>query len=241
MLAWRFVLMACCLCLAPATAGAAEPPPPRSDAPSPVPTSLATALDAAGARQCLWVVVADPASISAQLIRLERGAEGWQPVLPPFPAVIGRRGLAPLGEKREGDGRTPTGIFPLGTAFGYASAPPAGIRWPYRAMTADDIWVDDPGAPDYITLTTRSRTSAASFEEMRRSDDLYKLGLVVAYNTDPVVKGHGSAIFIHLWGAERAGTAGCIALAEADLLRLLAWLDPTARTQVAILPSADRR
>ncbi len=240
MLVLRSPLVILCLTLSALPAGAGEPPS-TGLAPLPtVPASLAAALDAVGARQCLWVIVDDPASINAHVVPLEKRDDGWTPARSAFPAVIGRKGLAPAGEKREGDGRSPAGVFPLGLAFGYASAPEVAVRWPYRAMTADDIWVDDPEAPDYNTLTTRGKTSATSFEDMRRRDDLYKLGLVVEYNTNPVVKGHGSAIFLHLWDANRTGTAGCIAFAEADMLGLLAWLDPAARTQVAIMPHPDR-
>ena len=61
---------------------------------------------------------------------------------------------------------------------------------------------------------------------------------MVEYNTDPVVKGAGSAIFIHVWCGERLPTQGCVALAESDILRVLGWLEPQAKP-LAILGTRD--
>ena len=57
-------------------------------------------------------------------------------------AVIGRNGFAPPGEKCEGDGRTPSGLFRLKTAFGYPPSVPT--QMPYRQSQEDDLWIDDP-------------------------------------------------------------------------------------------------
>jgi L,D-peptidoglycan transpeptidase YkuD (ErfK/YbiS/YcfS/YnhG family) len=75
----------------------------------------------------------------------------------------------------------------------------------------------------------RGSTRASSYEVMRRDDDLYKYGIIVEYNTDPVIKGYGSAIFFHLWRGKEAPTEGCVALSEENLTRILRWLNPEAR------------
>lgn len=206
---------------------------PKVSQPWEVPAGLATHLDKLGAAQCLWVVPENPASPAATVVPLAKRSGGWAVALSPFPAVIGRKGLAPEGEKREGDERSPSGVFPLGFAFGYA--PSLDIMWRYRPSRTDDVWVDDPDAPDYNTLTRKGDTKAKSFEYLKRSDDLYKLGIVVEYNIDPVVPGHGSAIFMHLWKDSQTGTAGCVAFAENQMNAVLAWLDPGRRACVAIL------
>ncbi|HOT26954.1 MAG TPA: L,D-transpeptidase family protein [Candidatus Ozemobacteraceae bacterium] len=202
-----------------------------------IPAALEVQLNRLGAGQCIWVVPNDPASVPATVVLLRKRDSAWEIARPPFPAVIGRNGMAPEGEKREGDGRTPSGIFPLGFAFGYA--PTLDIRWRYRPSSPDDVWIDDPEAPDYNTLTRKSHTQAKSFEYMKRSDDLYKLGLVVEYNTAPVVASLGSAIFMHLWKDQTTGTAGCVAMAEPSMLTLLAWLNPDFRVFVAIFPNEE--
>ena len=151
----------------------------------------------------------------------------WKPVLGPVPATVGRNGFAPSGQKREGDGRTPPGIYSLGFAFGYG--PKIDSAMPYRQMTLSDIWVDDPASPDYNRPKKRGETRAKSFENMVLKDDRYKYGIVIRYNTDPVVPGAGSAIFLHVWKDAATPTSGCVAVSEENILKLLKWLDPGKR------------
>jgi len=180
--------------------------------------------------QVLLVRNMNPASVDVQILALEKRAGRWQSPFAPIEGVIGRNGFAPPGEKREGDGRTPSGIFPLGTVFGYEPSFPT--RMPYRQAADDDLWVDDVHADDYNRWVKRGTTNASSFERMRRDDGLYKYGIVVEYNTNPVIKGFGSAIFFHLWKGTGQPTEGCLALSEEDLTRVIRWLDPAARPLV---------
>lgn len=64
---------------------------------------------------------------------------------------------------------------------------------------------------------------------MKRDDNLYKYGVIIEYNTSPVIKGLGSAIFIHVWRGNSAATEGCVAVSEEDIIRILGWLDPRAK------------
>ncbi|MRR17299.1 MAG: hypothetical protein EG826_12670 [Deltaproteobacteria bacterium] len=171
---------------------------------------------------------------ASKVYALERTASEWRRARPPVNAVIGRNGFAPPGEKREGDGRTPSGVYRLGTVFGYADS--AATKMPYRRAGADDLWVDDVQAADYNRWVKQTETRATSFEKMRRDDDLYKYGIVIEYNTDPVVKGYGSAIFMHVWAGARSTTAGCVAVSEEDIVSILAWLDEAAKPVIVINP-----
>jgi L,D-peptidoglycan transpeptidase YkuD (ErfK/YbiS/YcfS/YnhG family) len=153
-----------------------------------------------------------------------RNDAGWSLQAGPLPAMVGRNGLARPAEKREGDGRTPAGLFPLEFAFGYA--PIITTKMPYRQATDDDLWVDDLHAPDYNQWVRRGRTTALSFENMKLGDHRYRYGLVIGYNRHPVVPGLGSAIFMHVWQQEGVSTSGCVALAESDMVAILEWLDP---------------
>lgn len=187
----------------------------------------------AGASQVLLVQAGRSLpSPQVQVQAWERHAGTWRPALTPMAAVIGKNGFAPPGGKREGDGRTPAGLFPLEFAFGYAAATPT--RMPYRQAREGDLWVDDPASPDYNRWVRRGETRAASFEELRRQDHLYRYGIVIGYNTDPVVPGAGSAIFLHIWQGPAATTAGCVALAETDLLKILAWLQPESHPVIIL-------
>src|SRR4030042_5026483 len=157
---------------------------------------------------------------------LEKRSGIWQMAFEPFYAVVGKKGCAPPGEKREGDGRTPSGIFALRQTFGYA--PSAITKMPYRQALEDDLWIDDANADDYNRWVKANETSAKSYEKMKRDDDLYKYGIVIEYNNNPVVKGYGSAIFLNVWGGESVSTAGCVAVSEEEIIKILAWLDPQA-------------
>ena len=55
---------------------------------------------------------------------------------------------------------------------------------------------------------------------------------VLGWNDAPVVRGQGSAIFLHVAG--RGATAGCISLPEGELLQVLRWLDPAHTPEIEI-------
>ena len=175
------------------------------------------------------LLVADNSSFfstKTNVYAMEKRENNWQMVFEPFDAVIGKNGFAPAGEKREGDGKTPSGIYPLKMTFGYDAT--IGTKMPYRRALDDDLWVDDPNADDYNRWVKKPETHAASYERMRRDDNLYKYGIVIEYNTDQIIKGNGSAIFLHVWKGEGFPTAGCVAVSEEDIIKILGWLDPAA-------------
>lgn len=186
--------------------------------------------------QVLLVMGEAPSGSTALLYALEKRDGGWRTAFPPLPALIGRNGFAPPGKKKEGDVRTPSGVFALKRAFGYAAA--VDTRLSYRQAGDNDIWVDDSNSPDYNRWGRKGETSATSFEQMKMNDDRYKYGIVIEYNTSPVIKGAGSAIFIHVRLGENLSTMGCVALAESDILRVLGWLEPKAKP-LAILGTRD--
>jgi L,D-peptidoglycan transpeptidase YkuD (ErfK/YbiS/YcfS/YnhG family) len=162
-------------------------------------------------------------SVYVHVYALERQKSEWVQLLQPIEAIIGSKGFAGPGTKREGDGKTPTGIFPLEFVFGYDEK--VNTRMTYRQATETDIWVDDAQSDDYNRWVKKTETRATSFEEMKRSDDLYKYGIVVGYNTQPIIKGNGSAIFLHIGAGNNVPTSGCVAMAEEDLLGIIGWLD----------------
>jgi len=169
------------------------------------------------------IVLADDADpTKATVSAWERRGEWWFKRFATFPAVIGRNGFAPPGEKREGDGRTPSGTYRLARAFGYAPYVSTGLD--YRQVGETDFWVDDP-ASDQYNQWVKSLPQAASYEVLRRHDGLYEHAIVIEYNTEPVVAGNGSAIFLHVWRDAATSTAGCVALSPEHVKKLLKWLD----------------
>jgi L,D-peptidoglycan transpeptidase YkuD (ErfK/YbiS/YcfS/YnhG family) len=185
-----------------------------------------------GSSQVLLATNQKASESRAMLYVLEKRGDLWRHAHPPLPALIGRNGFALPGEKMEGDGRTPSGVFALKQAFGYGSE--IDSRMPYRQAGEEDIWVDEAASPDYNRWVRKGETAAASYEDMKRKDDCYKYGIVIEYNTDPVVKGAGSAIFLHVRRGEDRTTLGCVALSESDLLKVLGWLDPAAKPLVVL-------
>jgi D-alanyl-D-alanine dipeptidase len=185
----------------------------------------------AATRQVLLVRAAHAAATQGTLTRWQRRAGDWQQVGAPVAVDLGRAGLAwgrgllpqALPAKREGDGRSPQGVFALGVAFG-RDAKPAGVQWPWQRAQADDRWVDDPASPLYNRWVKQGQLAGASAEVLARGDGLYDLALVVLHNAQPVQAGAGSAIFLHL--ASGSPTQGCTALQRGDLLTLLRWLRP---------------
>ena len=180
--------------------------------------------DKAGAGQMLLVLTRAAGKSRARLFCLEKKNDQWQMPLRPMSASVGRNGIADPEMKCEGDGCSPYGVYPVSMAFGYDAA--CRTKMPYQQVFADDIWVDDPAAPDYNRMVKKASTTAKSFEQMRRNDELYRNGLVVEYNTDPIISGKGSAIFIHFWGKPFNSTAGCLGLPKQHLDAVLGFLDP---------------
>jgi L,D-peptidoglycan transpeptidase YkuD (ErfK/YbiS/YcfS/YnhG family) len=80
----------------------------------------------------------------------------------------------------------------------------------------------------------RGETSAKSFEHLKLNSIDYKYCMVIEYNTNPVVKGKGSAIFFHVANEKYAPTAGCVAIAENDMLQFLKWFKPRKKKAMLI-------
>jgi len=136
-------------------------------------------------------------------------------------AALGRSGTKAL--KREGDGATPLGRFPVRQVLYRAGRlPQPRTPLPLRAIRADDGWCEDPADRNYNRLVKLSPRSSA--DRLTRDDHLYDLILVLGHNDRPRVKGRGSAIFVHHARPGYSPTAGCIALAQHDLSMLLAEL-----------------
>jgi len=203
------------------------------------------------------VVVKTPNWVAsgASLQRYERkdSLTPWIAVGDKIPAIVGRNGLGwgtgvhprsfregPV--KREGDGKTPAGVFFLKHAFGYMPVEKVSwIKLSYRQAASHIQCVDDPRSLCYnkIVDTTKVERDWQSYEEMYRKDDQYRLGVVVEHNTDPVIPGAGSCIFIHIWEGPTRGTSGCTGVEGHHMEELLRWLDPDAMPVLVQMPQPE--
>lgn len=135
------------------------------------------------------------------------------------PCALGRGGVR--ADKREGDGVTPAGAWPLRRVWYRADrlSEPPQTALPLRVITVADGWCDDPSSPDYNRPVILPQ--AARHECLWRHDALYDVVVELGYNDDPPIAGRGSAIFLHVAHTDFAPTEGCVALARDDLLQFL--------------------
>jgi D-alanyl-D-alanine dipeptidase len=212
--------------------------------------------------QLIVVTAPDWNSVQGRMERWERieATNSWRAVGEAIPIVVGKSGMAwgsgmalpdsirqpgdPV--KHEGDGRSPAGVFSLGTAFGYASSPLEGTMLPYLTLTETTECVDDVQSNSYNRLVDRSAVTPdwKSSEHMRDVGEAYRLGIVVNHNgiANPAtasqpVRGGGSCIFLHIWKDAAHGTAGCTAMSASNVEGLLRWLDPKRHPMLVQVPT----
>ena len=134
--------------------------------------------------------------------------------------ALGKGGVLPAAEKREGDGASPAGVWPVRRVWYRADkGPPPETGIPVIALRPEDGWCDAPGDARYnqwVPLPCPAR-----HERLWREDGLYDLIVELGYNDDPPVTGKGSAIFLHVARPGYLPTEGCAALAEDDLRAVL--------------------
>jgi L,D-peptidoglycan transpeptidase YkuD (ErfK/YbiS/YcfS/YnhG family) len=100
--------------------------------------------------------------------------------------------------------------------------------------------VDDVASAFYNRIVDEAlvKKDWTSAEDMRRTDELYRLVVVVGHNDSPVTPGGGSCIFLHLRANPTSTTAGCTAFDAAPMEALVRWLDPAKRPVLVQLPRA---
>ncbi len=190
---------------------------------------------------------------TGRLTRFVRAGDGWKADGRAIDVVVGSGGLgwgiglhgdgAPRGRsgpvKKEGDGKAPAGVFRIGDAFGYDAKAPEGTALRYTRLSDGWRCVDDPRSDRYNQVfdATGVTPSWKSAEKMRRKDALYARVVVVGHN-EAARKGGGSCVFLHVWRSATAPTAGCTAMARADLEGLLGWMKP-GKTVLVALPEAE--
>lgn len=194
-------------------------------------------------------------SIHGRAMLVERKSPGskWKAVSEAFPVVVGRSGLGAdlpnwdpnknIGSqaiaKREGDGRAPAGFFPLTSTFGNSDV---GSKLPFTKLDEFTECVDDTNSTFYNKIVNRMQVGNfdwKSSEKMLAVGPQYDLGVFVAYNSYPAIRGNGSCIFLHIWKNQNTGTAGCTAMARENLERIVKWLDPSKNPYLFQTTQAD--
>ena len=142
-----------------------------------------------------------------------------------FKCCIGKNGLTKF--KKEGDGKTPKGIFKIEHLYFRKDR----IKKPITKLKCFEIkknmgWCDDIKNKKYNQLVKISKNFG--HEKLFRKDKKYDLLIPIKYNFDKIIPGKGSCIFIHLTSNYKP-TAGCIALKNKDLLILLKLINKNTK------------
>lgn len=174
------------------------------------------------------VKIFDAQGTRAKMARYEKRAEGWVQIGDSVVVNIGRNGL---GKTKEGDGKTPVGVYPLDRVYAYHDL---NTSMPLFRSDENLLCVDDADSRYYNRIVDRRRVieDFNSYETMKRNDDLYEMLVTVGYNPDHI-PGRGSCIFIHVADGDKP-TAGCISMKKSDLEALIKWLDPHKRPVIII-------
>ncbi|MCR5576375.1 MAG: L,D-transpeptidase family protein [Oscillospiraceae bacterium] len=169
-------------------------------------------------------VIAGVEKTTAWISLHEKDADGRWKTLMTTPGCIGIRGL---GKKREGDRKTPTGVFRFNAAFGAADDPGCAIA--YHKLTEDDYWSGDTregyGYNQMVSIRDLPDLDVGASEHLIDILPRYEYCLNISYN-EPCVPGLGSAIFLHCLAADKPYTAGCVAIPRADMLTTMQHVRP---------------
>jgi L,D-peptidoglycan transpeptidase YkuD (ErfK/YbiS/YcfS/YnhG family) len=197
------------------SAGAAKP----AEAALSIPHVL-TSGAVGSARQVVLVTAGSTSSTYARLSWWLRTSDGaWHMYRGEVTARVGVHGMST--SKREGDGKTPIGVFPVGIGFGWYSNPGTKLYW--RIADSNSRWVDDSDSAYYnLWMQAPAAGRWDSAERMRITP--YTYGMQIAYNRERT-PGKGSAIFLHL--PTGGATAGCVAVDKATVIAALRWLNPS--------------
>jgi D-alanyl-D-alanine dipeptidase len=210
-------------------------------------------------RQMIVVTTPDWNAVSGRLQRYERSKpeDRWKAVGGEIVIVVGKKGtgwgagLIPTDGpglrtpddpvKKEGDGKSPAGVFRISTAFGYAAQAPPAWKMPYVSLTPSVECVDDSTSKFYNRIVDRASVTPDwhSSEHMSEAGIAYRWGAVIDHNVNLTTPGVGSCVFLHIWAGPAMGTAGCTAMPQDQLEPILAWLNPASSPILVQLPRAQ--
>jgi len=226
-----------------ATAPAAQAAPDAFD-----PSSLA---GIGGSSQVIVVTAANTRTSYATLRAYEKGPDGtWTTVLDATPARLGYSGSVKGSARRQGTGKTPIGTFAIVTTFGRLADP--GTRMPYVKFDRNDAWTYNPRSPSTYNLFQTADRSWRSFGEyvewLWSYGSQYNYVAALDYNLpkgevrtgadgirraeNPANTSKGGGIFLHVSNGKV--TAGCIAIPQAQMAKVMRWIDPDKQPVVVV-------
>ena len=144
--------------------------------------------------------------------------------------ALGKRGIGT--KKKEGDQITPRGSYKIkGILYRRDKIKNLRTKLIKKAINKKMGWCDDPKSKKYNQLI--KLPSKFNFEKLYRNDELYDIIIILNFNTNPIKKNKGSAIFIHVAKNNYSPTKGCIAIKINDIKKLVREINK--KTLVKIL------
>lgn len=219
--------------------------------------------------QLLLVLTDGWQAIPAKLYRFDRedATGSWRPAGAPIQAVVGKKGMGwgrglhsasdTNGDYRvEFDKRAPAGIFELGPVFGLHPEAQARkelgeLAMPYTELKPGMFCIGDHASSHYNQIVDVAKTPKDWIDD--RNEDMHKIavndeqaylwGVFIRHNSDgPSTRRDrisGSCIFLHIWAGAGQGTAGCTAMARADMVSVIQWLNQAQRPILVQLPKSE--
>lgn len=167
-------------------------------------------------------VVAGVGETTAYVSMHQKDANGsWQQILS-TPGYIGKKGLF---KTKEGDAKTPVGVYHFNYAFGIADDP--GCRILYQKVTEDDYWSGDENYNynHMVKLSDYPQLNTEDSEHLIEINPQYEYALNISYNEEGTA-GLGSAIFLHCLGPMKPYTGGCVAIPREQMLKVMQQVNP---------------
>ena len=146
-----------------------------------------------------------------------------------YKCSIGYNGLSK--NKIEGDGCTPIGTFKINKIL-YRPDKINNLKFNLESEIIEDMdgWCDDVNSDLYNQKINFPFELSA--EHLYRSDDLYDLICIIDYNLNPIIKGRGSAIFLHVASSDYSPTHGCVAIKKEELIEVAINLNKSSSIQI---------
>lgn len=165
---------------------------------------------------------------NAKMDIYQRNATGWQPVAAGIPTHVGSAGMAPKAKSEYP--ATPMGVFTLPFAFGTAPNPGGGLK--YVQVGPNHWWSGDDHSPTFNTMQVCQKAQCPF--DTNASENLeipqYKHAVVMGVNPNRTA-GDGAAFFFHT--TDGGSTAGCVAIEDDTLVKVIQWLKPGALIAIA--------
>jgi len=208
--------------------------PTTKAAPPGAPSNIASRLHTipASTGQLIVVHSSSYGTSVASLETFEKTNGVWRPKFGVMNARIGSKGFS--DSHVEGVPTTPTGVYSIGsTMYGVRANP--GVKFRYHQLVANDYWNENPSSSTYNSFVHGTNPGGFS-EALWQTVPQYNYFAVINYNipVKAATPARGSGIFLHVAGS--GATAGCVSLAQTNLLKVLEWLDPATSPRIVMAP-----